>query len=88
MRFFQVRPLWPLPSGFRRAKAFSPDRRICATDNMVLNVSCDKAIYGTALVWFPRKEVSCRTGKRLARTKGQEQLLKLPAGTVLRKKRI
>ena len=61
---FQVRPLWPLPSGFRGAKAFSADRRICATDNMVLNVGVSgiKVSVWTALFWFPREEVSCRTG--------------------------
>ena len=82
-------PLWPLPSGFHRAKAFSADRRICATDNMVLNIDVSgiKVSVRTALVWFPREEVSCRTGKSMARTKGQEQLLKLSVGTVLRRQR-
>ena len=81
-----VTPTRPVPF---KAGAASAYRRVGATDNMVLDIDVSGIIVsvGTALASLPMKEFICRTGECQARTKGQEQLLKLPAGTVLRRKR-
>ena len=81
-----VTPTRPVPF---KAGAASTDRRVGATDNMVLDIDVSGIIVsvGTALASLPREEVRYRTGECQARTKGQEQLLKLPAGTVLRRQR-
>lgn len=71
---FKVRPLWPLPSGFRGAKAGSPDRRVCTCfENEKRRTFKINFFYEKFLACFPEKNSGCETGAQ-SHQKGGEHL--------------